>query len=51
MRLSYDVIDRAVSPYVGFGYEGKFGETADIARDEGEDTESWYVTIGLRLMF
>ena len=51
MRLSYDVLDRAISPYVGFVYEQKFGQTADFARDEGEDTKAWFVVVGVRIMF
>ena len=51
MRLSYDLIDRTVSPYLGFVYERKLGQTADIARAEGEDIEGWRAVIGTRLMF
>ncbi|MBL6953722.1 MAG: copper resistance protein B [Alphaproteobacteria bacterium] len=51
LRLSYDLIDRSLSPYVGFAYERKFGQTADFARAEGEDTEGWRIVIGTRLMF
>ncbi len=36
-RLSYDLVDRLISPYVGVHYERKFGETADLARAGGED--------------
>ncbi|MBT7755855.1 MAG: copper resistance protein B [Rhodospirillaceae bacterium] len=50
-RLSYDVIDRTFSPYLGFVHERKFGQTADFARDEGEDVEGWRVVFGARLMF
>ena len=51
MRLSYDVLDRAISPYVGFVYEQKLGRTADFARDEGEDTKAWFAVVGMRIMF
>jgi copper resistance protein B len=51
IRLSYDLWDRALSPYIGAVYERKFGETADIARDEGEDTSAWFVVIGTKLLF
>ncbi|NQV59085.1 MAG: copper resistance protein B [Alphaproteobacteria bacterium] len=51
LRLSYDLIDRSLSPYLGFLYERKFGQTADFARAEGEDTEGWRIVIGTRLMF
>ena len=51
MRLSYDVVDRAVSPYVGVVYERKFGRTADFARDEGEDPSALFAVVGVKLMF
>lgn len=51
LRLSYDLIDRAVAPYVGVAYERKLGNTADFAKDEGEDYEATFVVAGLRLMF
>ena len=51
LRLSYDLIDRSVSPYLGFVYERKLGNTADFARDEGEDVEGWRAVVGTKLMF
>ena len=51
LRLSYDLIDRAVSPYIGLSYERKFGDTADFAKHDGEDYEATYFVTGLRLMF
>ena len=51
LRLRYDLVDRALSPYVGAVWERKFGRTADIARHEGEDVEAWLVVAGVRLMF
>ena len=33
------------------GTEKKFGETADLARDEGEDSDSLSFVAGLRLSF
>jgi copper resistance protein B len=50
-RLSYDVIDRAFSPYVGFGYETKLGDTEDLISAEGEDTTAWFTTIGAKFVF
>ena len=50
-RFSYDLIDRSLSPYFGFVYERKLGQTADFARDEGEDTEGWRAVIGTKFMF
>jgi copper resistance protein B len=51
LRLSYDVIDRLFSPYVGVAYERKFGDTADFAREEGEDVEATFFVVGTRMMF
>lgn len=50
-RLSYDLIDRAVSPYIGVHYERVFGETADLAREEEEDVGEFFFVAGARLMF
>jgi copper resistance protein B len=50
-RLSYDLIDRAVSPYIGVHWERSFGETATLARAEGEEASSVYIVAGLRLLF
>ena len=50
-RLSYDLIDRAVSPYLGFVYERKFGQTENIAELEGEDTEGWRAVVGTKVLF
>jgi len=50
-RLSYDVIDRALSPYIGVNYEASFGDTKDILRANGDDTDAFSIVIGTRLMF
>jgi len=50
-RLSYDLIDRAVSPYLGVVYERKFGQTENIADREGEDTEGWRAVVGTKILF
>ncbi|WP_169566348.1 copper resistance protein B [Sneathiella limimaris] len=51
LRLSYDLIDRAISPYVGVVYERKFGQTANWAKEEGERTSNWQFVIGSRFLF
>ena len=51
LRLSYDLIDRAFSPYVGVVHERKYGNTADFARADGGGTEDWFAVIGARLTF
>jgi copper resistance protein B len=50
-RLSYDLIDRSVAPYIGVHWERTFGESATLARAEGEEASSVYVVAGVRLMF
>lgn len=50
-RLSYDVIDRNVAPYIGVHYERYFGETRNIKVAEGKEGDAlWFVT-GVKLMF
>lgn len=51
LRLSYDIYDRLLSPYVGVVWERKFGNTADFAREEGEDVEAWFVAVGMKVLF
>ncbi|NQV99489.1 MAG: copper resistance protein B [Rhodospirillales bacterium] len=51
MRLSYDLIDRRLSPYIGAVYERKLGQTENLARSEGEDTEGWRAVIGTKFIF
>lgn len=50
-RLSYDLIDRAVVPYLGVQAVRAFGRTAEIIRANGEDAGSVAVLIGARFMF
>jgi copper resistance protein B len=51
LRLSYDVYDRLLSPYVGMVWERKFGNTADFAREDGEDIEAWFIAVGVKVLF
>lgn len=51
LRLSYDLIDRSFSPYVGVVHERKYGDSADFARADGAGTEQWFAVIGARLSF
>lgn len=50
-RLSYDVIDRAFSPYIGVVYESKYGDTRDFAKADNVSTEDWFAVIGAKLSF
>jgi len=50
LRLRYE-IRREFAPYIGVNWERKLGQTADIARDEGEDIEIPSFVAGIRLWF
>ncbi len=50
VRLRYEVT-REFAPYIGFEYEAKTFETADIARDAGEDPDGFKFILGLRAWF
>ncbi|MBW1999085.1 MAG: copper resistance protein B, partial [Deltaproteobacteria bacterium] len=49
-RLRYE-IRRELAPYVGVRWSRKLGETADIARSEGEDVENLAFVAGIRFWF
>jgi copper resistance protein B len=51
LRLSYDLIGRAFSPYIGVVHERKYGDTADFARAGDGSTEDWFAVVGARLSF
>ena len=50
LRLRYEIAPE-FAPYVGIEYEAKTGETADIARANGEDPAGLKAIIGLRAWF
>jgi copper resistance protein B len=50
LRLRYE-FRREVAPYIGVSWSRKFGNTADLARDEGEDIDSLGLVAGVRLWF
>ncbi|QQP90353.1 copper resistance protein B [Skermanella sp. TT6] len=50
LRLRYEVV-REFAPYVGVNWERKLGETADIARDHGEDPSDLSFVTGVRFWF
>ena len=50
VRLRYE-IRRELAPYVGIERSGKFGATADYARDAGEDTHDTRLVAGVRFWF
>ncbi len=49
LRLRYEFV-RNFAPYVGIHWERKFGGTADLAREEGEDAEDLAFVVGVRLL-
>lgn len=51
LRLSYDLLYRDVAPYVGVHWEKAHGETAALAREEGDSTGSLFAVAGVRLRF
>jgi copper resistance protein B len=50
LRLRYE-IRRELAPYIGLHWERKFGRTADLARDEGEDSNELAAVAGLHIWF
>lgn len=50
LRLRYE-IRREIAPYLGVEWAGKFGRTADYARDAGEKTDETRWVAGIRFWF
>lgn len=50
VRLRYE-IRREFAPYVGVSWESKVGDTADFARDAGEDVSATSLVVGVRAWF
>jgi len=50
-RLSYDLIDRSVAPYIGVHYERLLGETSSMAKSNGEDNDGLFGVIGVKISF
>lgn len=50
LRLRYQFVPE-FAPYVGVGYERRFGDTARFARADGEDVGGWSLLLGLRAWF
>jgi len=50
LRLRYEIA-REFAPYIGLEYEAKLGQTADIARAAGEDSDRFMLLVGLRAWF
>jgi copper resistance protein B len=50
VRLRYE-IRREFAPYIGVSWHRKLGEAADLAEDEGEDTDVISFVVGVRVWF
>ena len=50
LRLRYE-ITREFAPYVGLTWHRKLGETANFARNEGEDVDEFALLAGVRFWF
>lgn len=50
LRLRYE-INRQFAPYVGVNWTRKFGDTAELAEEDGESTDNFALVGGLRLLF
>lgn len=50
LRLRYE-IRREIAPYVGVEWVGRFADTADLARAQGDPVRDTLVVAGLRLAF
>ena len=50
LRLRYEV-RREFAPYIGVNWSRLYGQTADYARDEGDDSDDVQFVLGVRLWF
>ena len=50
LRLRYE-IRREFAPYIGINWQKKLSNTADLARDDGEQTGDLQVVLGVRAWF
>lgn len=50
LRFRYE-IRREFAPYIGVNWLRKLGDTADLAREEGDDVDALGVVVGFRLWF
>lgn len=50
LRIRYEIY-REFAPYIGFSWTQLFGETKDLAHDDGEDSNNFAVIAGVRVWF
>ena len=51
VRLTYEMLSRQLSPYVGFSYETALGNARDLRRQKNEDVDTSSVTAGVKFWF
>ncbi|MDN5666315.1 MAG: copper resistance protein B [Psychrobacter sp.] len=51
VRLTYEMLSRQLSPYVGFSYETALGDTRDLRRQNNEGVDTSSVTAGVKFWF
>ncbi|NRD69977.1 copper resistance protein B [Psychrobacter okhotskensis] len=51
VRLTYETLNRQLSPYVGFSYESALGDARDLRRQQNQAVDSSSVTAGLMFWF
>ncbi|MNP21716.1 Copper resistance protein B precursor [compost metagenome] len=50
LRLRYEIV-RQFAPYIGVSWSRSYGNTADLASDEGEDANEARFVAGIRMWF
>ena len=50
LRLRYD-LTRKIGPYIGVNWRRMMGQTARLAREDGEDDDDFAVVTGIRFWF
>lgn len=51
VRLTYEMLSRQLSPYVGFSYETALSDARDLRRQNNEDVDTSSVTAGVKFWF
>jgi copper resistance protein B len=50
LRLRYE-LSRKFAPYIGFAYDGRYGNTTSYSRTAGEITSNYQFVFGLRIWY
>jgi copper resistance protein B len=50
LRLRYE-FKRELAPYIGIAWHRKYGDTADLAEQAGEETEEAQLLLGVRFWY